>query len=399
MLSGAVVDRRRRFDRHRRSRTSWRSAERPSRSSTGTSRRGQPRGPAPACLRRIRKSFADTALLALCRGVAGGLSGVRRRTARSHRSSTRILRHDGTLHVAFDDRRAARASTGSRGVYARNGGDVSGARPRADARARSRRLGVPFCGALFIANEAQSTTAGWAARSSRDARRWACASSGPPSSRWKPTRGACAALRTAHGFVPAGTVVNAAGAWAGAIDGRARRQRASRCFPVAGEMLALAVPHAFARALDLVTGTPIWCRATTAACCRRDRRRPRLRQPGHGRRACARCWTPRCAPRRRWASSRWSKRGPGLRPAIARRAAVSRARRRSKATSSPPATTATAFCSRRSPRGRSPISCAAAERIVRWTPFAVTRAAPESRRRHARSSSIMNVNVNGANAS
>jgi glycine oxidase len=55
-------------------------------------------------------------------------------------------------------------------------------------------------------------------------------------------------LRSRHGFVPATVVVNAAGAWAGAIEGVPERARVP-VFPVAGEMLALAVPHAFARSL------------------------------------------------------------------------------------------------------------------------------------------------------
>ena len=107
---------------------------------------------------------------------------------------------------------------------------------------------MPFCGALFIANEAQidnrrlgrALVAGCTALGVRfertaefaletDARR---------------VRG----LRSAHGFVPAATVVNAAGAWAGAIEGVPAEARVP-VFPVAGEMLALAVPHAFARSL------------------------------------------------------------------------------------------------------------------------------------------------------
>jgi glycine oxidase len=55
-------------------------------------------------------------------------------------------------------------------------------------------------------------------------------------------------LRSERGFVPATTVVNAAGAWAGAIEGIPAAARVP-VFPVAGEMLAIAIPNGFAHAL------------------------------------------------------------------------------------------------------------------------------------------------------
>jgi glycine oxidase len=55
-------------------------------------------------------------------------------------------------------------------------------------------------------------------------------------------------LRTARGFVPASIVINAAGAWAGALGGVPLAARIAVA-PVIGEMLAIAVPHGFARAL------------------------------------------------------------------------------------------------------------------------------------------------------
>ena len=55
-------------------------------------------------------------------------------------------------------------------------------------------------------------------------------------------------IRTEHGFLAAGTVVNAAGAWAGGLPGVPETARVA-VRPVAGEMLALAVPKGFTRGL------------------------------------------------------------------------------------------------------------------------------------------------------
>jgi len=58
-------------------------------------------------------------------------------------------------------------------------------------------------------------------------------------------------IRTDRGFVATGAVVNAAGAWAGALAGVPPAARVA-VRPIAGEMLALAVPQGFAQAL-------VWC--------------------------------------------------------------------------------------------------------------------------------------------
>jgi glycine oxidase len=58
-------------------------------------------------------------------------------------------------------------------------------------------------------------------------------------------------IRSERGFVATGAVVNAAGAWAGALDGVPTAARVA-VKPIAGEMLALAIPAGFARSV-------IWC--------------------------------------------------------------------------------------------------------------------------------------------
>lgn len=58
-------------------------------------------------------------------------------------------------------------------------------------------------------------------------------------------------IRSERGFVATGAVVNAAGAWAGALPGVPPAARVA-VRPIAGEMLALAVPAGFAQGL-------VWC--------------------------------------------------------------------------------------------------------------------------------------------
>jgi len=60
-------------------------------------------------------------------------------------------------------------------------------------------------------------------------------------------------VRTAYGFVPAQAVVNAAGAWAGALAGVPVQARVA-VVPVKGQMLALAMPRAFVRHAMWVPG-------------------------------------------------------------------------------------------------------------------------------------------------
>jgi glycine oxidase len=58
-------------------------------------------------------------------------------------------------------------------------------------------------------------------------------------------------IRSERGFVASGAVVNAAGAWAGVLEGTPATARVA-VRPVAGEMLALAVPAGFAQRV-------VWC--------------------------------------------------------------------------------------------------------------------------------------------
>jgi glycine oxidase len=191
------------------------------------------------------EEIPDAALLALCSASYDAypafVEELRTRTG----LDAQLLRY-GTLQLALDEAGLGElAALGA--VYTRNGGEVS-LLDRAQTCEREVAVARTVAGALFIANEAQvdnrrlgralvAACTGLGVRFERtdelaleaDARR---------------VRG----LRSKHGFVPAATVINAAGAWAGAIEGVPESARVP-VFPVAGEMLAIAVPHAFARAL------------------------------------------------------------------------------------------------------------------------------------------------------
>ncbi|MDQ2908494.1 MAG: glycine oxidase ThiO [Candidatus Eremiobacteraeota bacterium] len=60
-------------------------------------------------------------------------------------------------------------------------------------------------------------------------------------------------IRTVHGFVPADSVVNAAGAWAGALAGVPAHARVA-VVPIKGQMLALAMPRGLVRRVVWVPG-------------------------------------------------------------------------------------------------------------------------------------------------
>ncbi len=187
----------------------------------------------------------DAAMLAFCRsGLAGYpafVDELRERTGVDAR-----FRRDGTLHVALDE--AAFAALRVRAATFRaNGGEVT-VLDRAETLEREPLLAKHCAGSLFVANEAQvdnrrlgraltAACEGLGVRFERvddlaleaDARR---------------VRG----LRTPHGFAAAPVVVNAAGAWAGELAGVPAAVRVP-VRPVAGEMLALAVPAGAMRAL------------------------------------------------------------------------------------------------------------------------------------------------------
>ena len=187
----------------------------------------------------------DRELLALCRAslecYPGFVDGLRERTGVDVR-----LRRDGTMHVALGEAQLA-ALAAVAGTFRANGGDVA-LLERGEVLAREPFLAKDLAGALYVANEAQvdnrrlgrallAACRGLGVRFERvdeialesDARR---------------VRG----VRTPYGFAAAPVVVNAAGAWAGALDGVPESARVP-VRPVAGEMLAIAVPPAAMRSL------------------------------------------------------------------------------------------------------------------------------------------------------
>lgn len=151
------------------------------------------------------------------------------------------LRRDGTLHVALDDVHFA-ALAASAATFQANGGTVM-LLDRAGALAREPLVAKDCAGALLVANEAQVDN-----RRLGRALVAACEALGVRFERIdelaleadaRRVRG----LRTAYGFTSAPVVVNAAGAWAGELAGVPERARVP-VRPIAGEMLALAVPPA-----------------------------------------------------------------------------------------------------------------------------------------------------------
>jgi glycine oxidase len=191
------------------------------------------------------ETLPDPALLDLCRASLAAypafIDELRERTG----VDAHLLRF-GTLHVALDDDGLAGLHAAA-GIYARNGGDVT-LLDRAQTLEREAAVARTVTGSLLIANEAQIDN-----RRLGRALVAACVALGVRFERSdelaleadaRRVRG----LRSRHGFFPAQTVVNAAGAWAGALDGVPAAARVP-VFPIAGEMLALAVPQGFARSL------------------------------------------------------------------------------------------------------------------------------------------------------
>jgi glycine oxidase len=191
------------------------------------------------------EQMPDAAMLALCRDSLAlypeFVEELRERSGVDAR-----FRRDGTLHVALDG--AAPAELAARGATFRdNGGEVT-MLSRADTLAREPMLAKDLAGALFVANEAQVDN-----RRLGRALVAACESLGVRFERAGDVALECDArrvrgLRTAHGFTAAPTVVNATGAWANALAGVPEAVRVP-VRPVAGEMLAIAVPAGAVRAL------------------------------------------------------------------------------------------------------------------------------------------------------
>ena len=191
------------------------------------------------------EEMPDAAMLSFCRGALAAypayVDELRERTGVDAR-----FRRDGTMHVALDD--AMLAALGVRAAtYRANGGDVA-ILDRGEALAREPLLAKHCAGAVFVANEAQvdnrrlgrALTAGCESLGVRIERAEELALEADS----RRVRG----LRTPRGFAPASYVVNAAGAWAGELAGVPESVRVP-VRPVAGEMLALAVPAGAMRAL------------------------------------------------------------------------------------------------------------------------------------------------------
>jgi glycine oxidase len=191
------------------------------------------------------EEVADPALLALCdaslRAYPAFVDDLRERTGVDAH-----LRHEGTLHVAYDDPSAA-ARRAQCTAFRRNGADAS-VLDRDATLAREPMLGGHVRGAVYVANEAHVDN-----RRLGRALVAACTDAGV---RFERTTGVTLesdarrvrGIRTEHGFAATGTVVNAAGAWAGELAGVPDGARIA-VRPVAGEMLALAVPKGFTRGL------------------------------------------------------------------------------------------------------------------------------------------------------
>ena len=187
----------------------------------------------------------DAAMLALCRDSLAlypeFVAELRERSGVDAR-----FRCDGTLHVALDSARLAELAAHAQ-TFRANGGDVS-MLDRAGVLAREPLLAKDLAGALFVANEAQVDN-----RRLGRALLAACESLGVRFARVEQLELECDArrvrgVRTAHGFATAATVINAAGAWAGELHGVPDHVRVP-VRPVAGEMLALAVPRDAVRAM------------------------------------------------------------------------------------------------------------------------------------------------------
>lgn len=191
------------------------------------------------------EELPDQAMLALCRDALAlypaYVDELRERVGVDAR-----FRREGTLHVALDDARLAELAAHA-ATFRANGGEVA-MLDRGATLAREPMLAKDCAGALFVANEAQVDN-----RRLGRALVAGCESLGVRfeqvqdvalESDSRRVRG----LRTARGFTSFATVINATGAWAGELPGVPERARVP-VRPVAGEMLAIAVPATALRAL------------------------------------------------------------------------------------------------------------------------------------------------------
>jgi glycine oxidase len=197
------------------------------------------------------EEVADPALLALCEAsllaYPAFVDELRARTGVDAH-----LRREGTLHVACND--AAERALGARCAALHGHGADASVLDRDGALAREGMLGSGVRGAVYVANEAHVDN-----RRLGRALVAACTDAGVRFERAadvaleadaRRVRG----IRTPHGFAAGAVVVNAAGAWAGDVAGVPASARVA-VRPVAGEMVALAVPKGFTRGLVWSGGT------------------------------------------------------------------------------------------------------------------------------------------------
>jgi len=191
------------------------------------------------------EELPDPAMLALCRASLEMYPAFVEELRESSGVDAKLV-PCGTLHVALDDASFA-ALRSIAPVFRANGGDVQ-LLDRTEIFEREAALTRTVAGGLFVENEAQVDNrrlgrALVAACERRGVRFERCAELSIEADARR-VRG----VNTSRGFVPVGAVVNAAGAWAGAVAGVPPSARIP-VIPVAGEMLAIAVPRSFARAL------------------------------------------------------------------------------------------------------------------------------------------------------
>jgi len=191
------------------------------------------------------EEVVDPAMLALCtaslRAYPAFVDELRERTGVDAH-----LRHEGTLHVAFDE--ASVRGLDAKCEALRRTGAAASVLDRDATLVREPMLGGGVRGSVYVANEAHVDN-----RRLGRALVAACTEAGV---RFERTAGVALeadarrvrGIRTEHGFLAAGTVVNAAGAWAAQLPGVPATARVA-VRPVAGEMLALAVPKGFTRGL------------------------------------------------------------------------------------------------------------------------------------------------------
>lgn len=191
------------------------------------------------------EELPDPAMLAFCRAALAAYPAFVEELHERSGVDARF-RRAGTVHVALDEVQFA-ALTARAPAYRANGGEVT-LLDRAATHEREPLLARDLAGALLVANEAQVDN-----RRLGRALVAACERLGV---RFERVEGVALeadarrvrGLRTARGFASAPVVVNAAGAWAGALAGvPVAAQVPVR--PVAGEMLALAVPPGALHAL------------------------------------------------------------------------------------------------------------------------------------------------------